>query len=129
MKWLQATAVAGGLGLASLGLPLTPAHAGGTYVTGEVQCLSMDVEGVWIAAKNGGSWWANWWTNGDPTDAHYGYTLPYGGDYAVHVGCGGSRQHWNTPTYSDYVSGTNNDFFCYDQPNAGYAYKYCQHTN
>jgi hypothetical protein len=105
----------------------SPASAS-TGVSGYVECLTMPVEGVWIAASNGGSGWASWHTNGDPTYAYYSYNLPNGGSYAVHVGCGGSPQNWAVPTASGYYGGTVNDFLCYDEPYES-PYKYCQHTN
>jgi hypothetical protein len=88
----------------------------------------MAVEGVWIVAENGGSGWAKWTAVNSASTARYRYTLPNGGRYAVHVGCGGSPAHWQTTPDSNVVSGIFNDFVCYDvkgQP----AYDFCSHIN
>jgi hypothetical protein len=97
-------------------------------ISGYVQCATMAVEGVWIAAVNGGSGWATWTALSSPSTASYSYTLPDGGSYAVHAGCGGSPADWATTPDSDVVSGTVNDFFCHDvagQPSFGF----CSHVN
>jgi hypothetical protein len=88
----------------------------------------MAVEGVWIAAENGGSGWAEWTAMNSASTARYSYSLPNGGSYAVHVGCGGSPAHWLTTPDSNVVPGTFNDFICYDvagQP----AFDFCSHIN
>jgi hypothetical protein len=82
-------------------------------VSGYVQCTSLPVEGVWIVARRGGSGWAEW-TGVTATLARYNYTLPKGGSYAVHVGCGGSLPDWQTTPDSGFVSGAFNDFLCHD---------------
>jgi len=116
------------LGLLGLGLNIGPQPAAAsTGVAGNVQCLTMPVEGVWIAAASGGSGWASWSTHGNPTAASYHYSLPHGGKYAVHVGCGGSPARWLLSAYSGFYGGTYNNFLCYDEPYESY-YKYCQHT-
>jgi len=62
------------------------------------------------------------------TTARYNYTLPHGGSYAVHVGCGGSLPDWQTTPDSNMVSGTFNDFLCYDV--AGQSnFDFCAHVN
>src|SRR5258708_8983460 len=101
--------------------PVTP------QISGYVQCSTMAVEGVWIAAENGGSGWGQLAMNAAST-ARYSYSLPNGGSYAVHVGCGGSPADWLTTPDSNMVSGTFNDFLCYDvagQP----SYDFCSHIN
>jgi hypothetical protein len=88
----------------------------------------MAVEGVWIAAQNGGSGWATWTAMNSASTASYSYSLPNGGSYAVHVGCGGSPADWATTPDSNVVSGTVNDFICYDV--AGQAsFDFCSHIN
>jgi hypothetical protein len=85
----------------------------------------MPFEGIWIVAKSGGSGWAKW-TGVTATTARYNYTLPKGGSYAVHVGCGGTLASWQTAPDSNFVSGTSNNFICYDvagQP----KFDFCSH--
>lgn len=114
-KVIARLTIAAGLATSGLATGATPALAS-TGVSGQVECLTMNVEGVWIAASNGGSGWASWSvSDGDPQFANYSYLLPNGRSYAVHVGCGGSSAHWAVPTYSDYYGGTYNSFLCYDQ--------------
>lgn len=105
----------------------TPANAA-VNVSGQVMCVSQaNVVGVWIAAASGGSGWATR-TDVNGYTANYRYSLPNGGSYAVHVGCGGTSQNWATNNKSFNVSGTSNSFTCYDIPNAGYQYLRCQRT-
>jgi hypothetical protein len=97
-------------------------------ISGSVQCTTMAVEGVWIAAENGGSGWATWTAMSSASTARYSYSLPNGGSYAVHVGCGGSPAHWLTTPDSNVVAGTFNNFLCHDvagQP----AFDFCSHIN
>jgi hypothetical protein len=101
------------------------AHAS-TVVSGQVMCVDQrSVVGVWIAAGSGGSGWAST-TNINGYTKRYSYALPYGGSYAVNVGCGGTSQNWATNNKSGYVSGTYNNFTCYDSPSAYYYYLHCQ---
>src|SRR5262249_43331347 len=99
-----------------------------TNVSGYVQCFTMPVEGVWIAASSGGSGLATWHTVNEPTNAYYSYQLPNGGDYAVHVGCGGSPANWSVPADSGTVSGLVNNFVC-DDVTGQTDYEICLHTN
>jgi hypothetical protein len=99
-----------------------------SQISGYVQCSTMAVEGVWIVAENGGSGWAKWTAGNSASTAKYSYTLPHGGRYAVHVGCGGSPAHWQTTPDSNVVSGTFNDFICYDVKGQS-AYDFCSHIN
>jgi hypothetical protein len=97
-------------------------------ISGDVQCSTMAVEGVWIAAENGGSGWAKWTAMSSASTVRYSYSLPNGGSYAVHVGCGGSPADWLTTPDSNVVAGTVNNFICYDvagQP----AFDSCSHIN
>jgi len=92
-------------------------------VSGFIECQSQGVEGVWIQAANGDSGWAPWVSSAaNPGYATYQYTLDSGGQYAVHVGCGGTPSSWAVATYSDYFSGPANDFFCYNSGGADYTY-------
>jgi hypothetical protein len=88
--------------------------AAASNISGKVMCISGDgVVGVWIDAKNGGSGWAKWIpTNGFPQQASFSFTLPKGGIYSVHVGCGGSPAKWRSDNRSSY--GLVRDFWCYD---------------
>jgi len=97
----------------------TVASAHATIITGSVECwpdTTKAVEGVYIVASNGGSGWADWHAlPGHPNVALFSRTLPNGGSYVVHVGCGGTRHHWElkldavTP-----VMDSGYHFTCYD---------------
>jgi hypothetical protein len=77
---------------------LAPAAQASTRISGQITCVDgLGVEGVWIVASNGGSGWASWWAPGMGY-ANFSYTLPYGGAWTVHVGCGGTPAHWEYPT-------------------------------
>jgi hypothetical protein len=103
--------------------------AAATTVSGQVTCVGNDsVTGVFIKAENGGSGWASWSTPVVSWTANYRYSLPNGGRYQVHVGCGGTSQNWATNNKSGYVSGTSNSFTCYPYANAGWKYLTCQLT-
>jgi len=107
-------------------VPTTPPPPANEAVTvsGYIQCQSQGVEGVWIQAANGDdSGWAPYWpSSGNPGYATYQYTLDSGGQYAVHVGCGGTQSSWAVATYSDFFSGPTNDFYCYNSGGADYSY-------
>jgi hypothetical protein len=94
-------------------------------VAGYVQCSTTSVEGVWVVANNGGSGWAKW-RGVDSNVAYYWYRLPHGGQYSVHVGCGGSTSQWSTASQSHAVSGRFNDFFCYDVAGERW-FGFCKH--
>jgi len=102
--------------------PPPPANKAVT-VSGYIECQSQSVEGVWIQASSSDSGWAPFWPSAsDPDYATYQYTLGSGGQYAVHVGCGGTQSSWGVATYSDSFSGPTNDFYCYDSGGADYTY-------
>lgn len=104
----------------------SPAGAA-TSVAGSVSCVSgRSVVGVWIKAEKGGSGWAK--RTGSGSTQRYSYSLPKGGRYQVHVGCGGSAKKWATNNKSSYVSGRSNSFTCYDTRSARGAYLFCQRT-
>ena len=120
----------GGLALL-IGTAVTaaPGASASTYASGQVQCLTMPVEGVWVAANSGGSGWASWHTFGDPEVANFSYSLPNGGSYYVHVGCGGSPQHWAVATYSyNAVTGSGHVFYCYDYSYEDPYYGHCTNS-
>jgi len=110
----------------------TPAAQTGesaTRVSGSIQCQSEGVEGVWIQAANGGSGWAPWVSSAAyPSYASYSYTLPYGGEYSVTIGCGGTPKAWAKVEYSSFYGGTVNNFYCYDEPSAS-LYSYCRESS
>ncbi len=92
-------------------------------ITGKVFCAGGEqVEGVWIDAQNQGSGFANWYTtNSSGSEAGFKYTLPNGGEYNIHMGCGGSKQNWEnvqtTEAGTGMVKDDNNHYFiCYDVP-------------
>jgi hypothetical protein len=89
-------------------------------VGGQVTCRTgRAVSGVWIEAANGGSDFAflRLPTTGGP--AEFTAILPFGGRYAVHVGCGGTGAHWNTENWSGSVPGGRHDFVCDDENATG----------
>ena len=95
-------------------------------ISGHVYCTDgQAVEGVWVAANSGGSGWASWGVAGSTDYAWFSYTLPNGGSYSVHVGCGGSPSRWNTANYSVTVSASGYEFWCWDNPNDGSLYRTC----
>lgn len=116
------------VGIGAIATAQAPATAA-TTVRGQVTCVgNYDVVGIWIKAEEGGSGWASWEAPVASWVANYSYSLPNGGRYQVHVGCGGTPQNWATNNKSSYVSGTNNSFTCYPIPNAGWKYLTCQRT-
>jgi hypothetical protein len=65
-------------------------------ISGQVYCLPYaKVEGVWIAVKGGSkaSGYATL-TQKEINSAHYSYEVPDGKQWTVHVGCGGTKNHW-----------------------------------
>jgi hypothetical protein len=100
-----------------------------TGVSGSIQCQSTSVEGVWVQSANGGSGWAPWVSSAaNPDHATYSYTLPHGGEYSLHVGCGGTTSSWKVAEYSNFYGGTVNDFYCYDESSSS-LYTYCAKTS
>ena len=100
-----------------------------TSVSGSIQCQSTSVEGVWVQSANGGSGWAPWVSSAaNPDHATYSYTLPHGGEYSLHVGCGGTTSSWKVAEYSNFYGGTVNDFYCYDESSSS-LYTYCARTS
>lgn len=93
--------------------------AAATTAYGYVTCwpdTTKAIEGVWIDAPSGGSGWADWHTlPSQPNVAYFSRTLPHGGQYFVHVGCGGSSVRWELPVDSvNPVYGEGYRFTCYD---------------
>lgn len=81
-----------------------------TGISGQIQCVDeLGIEGVWIQASNGGSGYASLQDINGYTK-NFRYSLPRGGAWTVHVGCGGSTSHWkytpdgNTTTTRTYQS-------------------------
>lgn len=119
LKKVRALAFGVLLGAAGTMAVVSPAAAA-TTVSGRVMCVSQRaVVGVWIQAESGGSGWANWSRTGVQYEANYSRSLPNGGRYQVHVGCGGTPQSWASNNKSGYVGGTVNYFTCSDVPYAG----------
>ncbi|MBF6189949.1 hypothetical protein [Nocardia implantans] len=100
----------------ALGVP--SASAASTTVSGTIGCInSASPVGVWIQAKTSKSGWAQTKVPvrlGGHSKVDYSFTLDKGGDYQVHVGCGGTPQKWAKSLKSKDVSGTKNDFLCND---------------
>ncbi len=98
-------------------------------ISGKVSCIGNEqVEGIWVQATNDGSGWADkHQTDSDGAVVVFTYVLPNGGAYNLHVGCGGSEQHWNTISTTEAGSGTIQDhtfhfFTCQDSLRAvGYG--------
>lgn len=96
----------------------------GLLLTGSVVCESgRPIVGVWIAASTGQS--DSGFAHLGPPGASgisypigatgtYSYRLPHGGTYAVHVGCGGTAQHWASSNYSPLLSGPTAHLLCHD---------------
>lgn len=101
-----------------LGLGVPSASAAPTTVSGTIGCInSASPVGVWIQAKTSKSGWAQTKVPvrlGGHSKVDYSFTLDKGGDYQVHVGCGGTPQKWAKSLKSKDVSGTKNDFVCND---------------
>ena len=119
------TALAALLMLFGVSLLAAPAASAAVPISGYVTCIDqLNVEGVWVAASSGGSGYASWQSTGG-YQAHFSYSLPYGGRWTVHVGCGGSPSSWrypvngNTTTANTYQSWT-----CY--PADIVQYPFCQ---
>ena len=93
-------------------------------VTGSVVCESgRHVVGVWIAASAGqsDSGFAHLGPSNPAgtsfpigTQGTYSYRLPHGGSYAVHVGCGGTAEHWASRNYSPLLSSPTAHLRCND---------------
>jgi transcriptional regulator with XRE-family HTH domain len=103
-----------------------PGGQSGTIVTGSVACGSgRPVAGVWIAASTSqrDSGFAHL---GPPSTSGISYPigsngtykdwLPHGGSYAVHVGCGGTDDHWASSSYSPLLSSRTVHLRCQDPP-------------
>lgn len=128
----RTTRTAGAVGLVAASLTAVVATAApasaSVGISGQVMCVDQrSVVGLWVQAANGGSGWATL-TNVNGYTKNYRYTLPRGGSYSVHVGCGGTSQSWATSNKSPYVSGSYNSFTCYDTTAARAAYLLCQRT-
>lgn len=118
--------------LATLAVLIVAAGATATAsatVSGQVTCASGEnVEGVWIASAVGGSGWANWWSITGYT-AGYSYGLGNTRQWTVHVGCGGSPQHWaNALNGASWASGSYASWTCYDWWMAYPYHGWCQRT-
>jgi hypothetical protein len=97
--------------LLASGLAALPANAS-TGISGSVYCDDGDaVTGVWIQASSGGSGFASF-THG-VADATFHYTLPNGGAWTVHVGCGGTTSSWRwTPDGNATTRATIQNWYC-----------------
>jgi uncharacterized MnhB-related membrane protein len=120
----------------ALFLPLIQADIFKTEsISGKVQCAGGEqVVGIWVDAINGGSGFADWIPiSNNGSEASFKYILPNGGDYNLHVGCGGTKQDWGgtytTETGSGTVRDTNTHYFvCQDFPGTQ-GYGSCQLQN
>jgi hypothetical protein len=65
---------------------------------GFVKCQSgKHVVGIWIELHDyPGDGFAHWAHYGGPDGAHYWFRMHDHAKYGVHVGCGGTHQHWAT---------------------------------
>jgi len=125
----SSTATAASPGTAAVSTAPAPSGATAVRISGTVQCQSLNVEGVWVQYLYGGGGWAAWVSSAQkPGYATYSYTLPQGGAYALHVGCGGTTSAWAVAEYSSFNSGAVNDFYCYDESSSSRE-TYCQKTN
>jgi hypothetical protein len=113
------------VGVAILQLPRPRLHE----VSGRVECLSgRQVTGVWVQdLDSNDSWWAAKQVDPRARNA-IGYDADIRGEhYQLHVGCGGTVKSWAAAPWSVDVSGTTNDFVCYDAPDAAH-FDTCQST-
>ncbi len=86
-------------------------------ITGEVGCINSTVTGVWVQGASSTSGWAKWSVPivlGGHSKANFSYTLNKGGNYQVHVGCGGTSKSWKVSAKSGWVSGSGKKFRCND---------------
>ena len=94
-----------------------PAAADSERIEGHIGCInSQHPVGVWVQAKDSKSGWADIHMPvylGSLSKVDYSYLLDRGGEYQVHVGCGGTPDHWASDIHSDDVSGSHN-FLCND---------------
>lgn len=140
LTWTRRGAILTGLGILvasviAVASILITSHQGtaspqssASLLTGSVVCESgRPVVGVWIAASTGqiDSGFAHLGP-ADPSGisypvgstATYSYLLPHSGTYAVHVGCGGQANAWDSSNYSPLLSGTKADLRCDDPTTA-----------
>ena len=107
-------AIAAALALTATGLAAYQ-YAIRVSISGTVECAShADIEGVYVLASSGGSNWASWQANIGGWQVRYEYTLPVGGSYSIHVGCGGTPQTYATSDRSPFTSQTIATVVCYD---------------
>lgn len=98
------------------------------YLAGRILCMDNEpVVGVWVKAINGPEGMASLRNpNSNGSEATFVYIFT-GDAYDLHVGCGGSGQHWNNLDYTETGSGTVHDrafhyFRCYDTlPTVGFG--------
>lgn len=107
-------------------LLIAPQLSGNTskpvYLAGRILCVdNQPVVGVWVKAVRGPEGMASLRDpNSNGSEATFIYIFR-GDAYDLHVGCGGSGQHWNNIYYTETGSGTVHDqtfhyFHCYDTP-------------
>jgi transcriptional regulator with XRE-family HTH domain len=102
-------------------------HAGRTWLSGSATCESgRPIIAIWIAALAGqqGSGYAHLGpapgsglTHASGPTVSYTYLLAQGGSYVVHVGCGGTSDHWDSANYSGAISTPSVTLRC-DDPRA-----------
>lgn len=87
---------------------------GPVAISGEVECASgASVVGVWVEARDGGSGWADRQVK-EGGRTRYDFVLPNGGQYQLHVGCGGTDAEWGATNYTPFVANTPMSFRCFD---------------
>jgi hypothetical protein len=94
-------------------------------VTGSVACQSgATVAGVWIQAYRAEGVQISPPPGVLRSQVNYKASI-YATSYQVHVGCGSDGQNWQVVPKSEYVTGTSNDFLCFDGPRHE-AYNTCK---
>jgi sn-glycerol 3-phosphate transport system substrate-binding protein len=84
-------------------------------ISGTVSCeTGADVVGIWVEAAAGGSGFIDDFTSLDTGGATFTRTLPSGGAYELHVGCGGTRETWLTSNNTPRTAETGLTFLCHD---------------
>lgn len=88
---------------------------GAAEISGTVSCASgADVVGIWFEAPAGGSGFIDDYTSLGAEGATFSRTLPSGGPYEIHVGCGGTGDTWLTSNHSPRTELTGLTFVCHD---------------
>lgn len=97
----------------------------GKNISGTVTCASGDVMGVFVEAERAPralgmemqSGFAGWRQTRTSRSASFGYWLPFGGEYTLHVGCGvlqqpGTALGWATNNHTPLIRDAATNWYC-----------------